>query len=97
AGNAPIYVSHDGGQTWTLNAIVPSQVQTADITLRFSSTTNHLYAGIIRLPFTAFDPQGNPIPTLNILRTDNFLGTAKMKVLVDRTGAGVDQPYVQAA
>src|SRR5262249_4329792 len=21
AGNAPIYVSHDGGQTWTLNAI----------------------------------------------------------------------------
>src|SRR4051794_39274850 len=29
--NAPIYISADGGKTWTLNSILPSQVTTADI------------------------------------------------------------------
>ena len=90
-GNAPIFISTDGGNTWTLNAIVPSDRMTADITLRFSGTTNNLYAGIIRTPIV------NDTPRLNILRTKNFLGTTKMKVLVDRTGSGVDQPFIQAA
>lgn len=92
---APIYVSNDGGQTWTLNAIVPSSVQdgsiTADITVAFGTTSNILYAGIIRLPFP------DDRTRLNILRTKNFQNTTTMDVLVDRTGAGVDQPYVQAA
>src|SRR6185503_3348290 len=34
---------------------------------------------------------------LNILRTKNFQSAALMDVLSDRTGRGVDQPYVQAA
>jgi hypothetical protein len=89
---APIYISSDGGQSWSLNSIVPSSAQqgsmTADITLAFG-TGNRLYAGIIRLPF-----QGNRT-RLNILRTDNFQGATPMQVLVDRTGQGVDQPYVQ--
>src|SRR2546425_112487 len=92
---APIFVSVDGGNTWTLKSIVPSSAAdgsaTADITLAFGTASNKLYAGIIRLPF----PPGRP--RLNILRTDNFQSGATMKVLVDRTGKGVDQPYVQAA
>jgi len=92
---APIYISVDGGNTWTLNSIVPSSAAdgsaTADITVAFSTASNKLYAGIIRLPFP-----GNR-PRLNILRTDNFQSGTAMKVLVDRTGRGVDQPYVQAA
>src|SRR6267142_3518492 len=52
---APIYVSTDGGNTWTLNSIVPSTVQdgsaTADITVAFGGSSNVLYAGIIRFPF----------------------------------------------
>ena len=92
---APIYISVDGGNTWTLNSIVPSSAPdgsaTADITVAFSTASNKLYAGIIRLPFP-----GNR-PRLNILRTDNFQSGTAMKVLVDRTGRGVDQPYVQAA
>src|SRR3989442_13219618 len=52
---APIYVSTDGGQTWTLNAIVPSTAHdgsaTADITVAFGTASNVLYAGIIRFPF----------------------------------------------
>lgn len=92
---APIYVSTDGGQTWTLNSIVPSTVAdgsaTADITVAFGSSSNVLYAGIIRFPIV------NDRTRLNILRTKNFQSAAMMDVLADRTGRGVDQPYVQAA
>jgi hypothetical protein len=100
-GNAPIYVSEDGGFTWSLNSIVPSLAGstsgTGDITLRFSGTTNsmgttnYLYAGILRRP---------PIPgaggslRLNKLRTDNFLGSVPMTILEDRNY--VDQPFIQA-
>ena len=91
---APIYVSNDGGMTWSLNAIVPSSAahgsMTADITVAFSTAGNRLYAGIIRLPFP-----GNRT-RLNILRAVDFQSAATMEVLVDRTGQGVDQPYVRA-
>jgi hypothetical protein len=94
SGRAPIYVSTDGGNSWTLNAIVPSTVAdrsaTADITVAFGSSSNVLYAGIIRFPIV------NDKTRLNILRTSNFQSTTTMQVLEDRTGAGVDQPYVQA-
>jgi hypothetical protein len=88
--NAPIYVSIDGGNSWSLNFIVPSQIQTADITLGFGETTNTLYAAILRLPFNS------PNPRMAILRTKNFQGPSIMTVLVDRTGAGVDQPFLDA-
>jgi hypothetical protein len=89
----PIYISSDGGNTWALNSIVPSEAGsktgTSDITLRFGSG-NSLYAGILRFPNPAAEPR------LNILRTADYSTPTLMKVLVDRTGAGVDQPYVQA-
>ena len=89
---APIYISTDGGNTWTLNSIVPSSVAngsaTADITVAFGSASNILYAGILRVPAPANDTR------LNILRTADFQSSTTMKVLVDRLG--VDQPYVQA-
>jgi hypothetical protein len=87
---APIYISADGGNTWTLNSIVTSTTQTADITIAFSTASNRLYAGIIRMPVGART-------RLNIQRTEDFQSGTPMKVLVDRTGQGVDQPYVQAA
>lgn len=89
SGDAPIFVSSDGGNTWALNAIVPSDRMTADITLRFGPSGN-LYAGIIRTPIV------DNTPRLNVLRSRNFLAPTKMTVLVDRTGNGVDQPYIQA-
>jgi hypothetical protein len=84
---APIFVSSDGGDTWALNCIVPSDGSgmTSDITVRFAETTSNLYAGILRRPGSF---------RLNVLRTNNFLGPAAMTVLVDRRP--VDQPYVQA-
>ncbi len=90
AGNAPIYVSSDGGQTWVLNAIVGSQVNTADITISFSESTNHLYAGTIVLPIQ------NNTPRVNICRTNNLQGPNTMTVLFNQQGQGLDQPRVLA-
>jgi hypothetical protein len=92
---APIFTSVDGGTTWMLKSIVPSRASdgtaiTGDITVSFATKSNRLYAGIIRLPTVARHPR------LNILRTNDFQSGAPMKVLVDRTGSGIDQPYVQA-
>lgn len=86
---APIFVSSNGGTTWAISCIVPSDAvgMTGDITVRFAGTTNNFYAGILRRPGSL---------RLNILRTNNFLGPAAMTVLIDRSGKGVDQPYVQA-
>src|SRR5213594_2995276 len=87
---APIYVSNDGGNTWTLNSIVPGnnrRTGTGDITLQFSKSNSTLYAGILR---------GDSRTTrMNILRTKNFSGATPMEILVDRKD--VDQPYVQVA
>lgn len=93
--NAPVYISVNGGNTWVLSSIVPSQAGaghgsgTRDITVSFSGTTTNLYAGILRLPELVLDQA-----RLNILRTNNFLAATPMDVLVDRND--VDQPYVQA-
>jgi hypothetical protein len=86
---APIYVSTDGGNTWTLNSIIPTQTMTADITVSFGMG-DRLYAGIIRQPIVQNTPE------LNVLRADNFQATTPMTVILDRLGSGVDQPYVQA-
>lgn len=86
--NAPIFVSTDSGHTWTLNNIVPSTAggATGDITLAFGHG-GRLYSGILRRPGGL---------RLNILRSTNFTAPTVMDVLVDRTGSGVDQPYVEA-
>jgi hypothetical protein len=83
---APIYITTNGGTTWTLNNIVPSgNGWTSDITLRFGTTTNTLYAGILK---------GGSSLTLNILRTTNANSTTQMSLLRSRTN--VDQPWVEA-
>jgi len=86
---APVYVSSDGGHTWTLNAIVPGGDMTGDITVAFGPKSNSLYAGILRQDAPQNQTQ------LNILRTANFQSATPMKVLVDRLGA--DQPFVQSS
>lgn len=83
---APIFVTTNGGTTWTANNIVPSgNGSTGDITLRFGGTSNVLYGGTLR---------GGSGLTLNILRTTNFTSPTVMTLL--RSRANVDQPYVQA-
>src|SRR5438309_4830120 len=83
---APIFVSADGGKTWTLNSIVPSHAITGDISVAFSPKTNTFYAGILEFP----GPKDDTL--LKILRTSNVASTQPMAMLGKRTG--VDQPFV---
>src|SRR5262245_32376558 len=44
---APIFVSQDGGNTWTVNVIIPSANVTHDITHAFDGNGGDFYAGIL--------------------------------------------------
>ena len=91
--SAPLFFTLDGGLTWTLNAIIPSGTATTgtgDITVRYATTSDWLYAGILRSP-----PASGASSTMDILRTNNVAGTALMQVLSTRNQP--DQPYIQAA
>jgi len=81
---APVFVSQDGGATWSLRSIVPGGPGTADISVGFGSRGGALYAGILN--FTTFN--------LNVLRTANPFALTPMTVLVDRPDE--DQPWVTA-
>jgi hypothetical protein len=79
---APIYVSTDGGGSWSLRSVVPGSgfAGTADITVGFAAKGGTLYAGTLN----------GSTGRLNILRTSSFASTAPMTLLVDRDGE--DQP-----
>lgn len=81
---APIYVSSDGGVTWSLRNTVPSQVMTADITHAVGHDPRILYAGIMSVP-------GYP---LGELMTKDFLSNTLMTQLAKRDS--IDQPFVRA-
>lgn len=83
---APIYVSTDGGNSWSLRTVVPGNGSfgTDDITVAFATSGGMLYAGTLN---------GSNVH-LNILRTANFNSTTAMTLLVDR--ANEDQPWVVA-
>ena len=85
SGTAPMYVTEDGGDTWRLQNIVPSELITGDITHAFDSNSGDLYSGILRRP-------GGLL--LNALLTNDFLSPMTMTVQNERTG--VDQPFIQA-
>jgi hypothetical protein len=85
--NAPIYVSTDGGATWSLRTVVPGNNSTAgtgDITVAFATSGGMLYAGTLN---------GSTLH-MQILRTSSFSSSTTMSVLVDR--ANEDQPWVVA-
>jgi len=86
--SAPIYISADEGNTWSLNNIVPSgNGMTGDISLKFGTDGAELYTGILL---------GGSGLEMNILRSDDAFGSTAMTLLVDRGGSNVDQPYVNA-
>lgn len=84
---APIFISTDGGDSWTLNNIVPSSggSGTGDITLRFAGNSNWLFTSI--LDGTSHD--------FEVHRTNNFTSPVTAAVLESRSNQ--DQPYIQAA
>src|SRR5216110_1189843 len=85
SGTAPIFVSSDGGDTWTLRNTLPSEGMTADITHAVGANPPVLYAGILKVP-------GVP---LNELKANDFLSPATMTLQSSR--ADIDQPFVRTA
>jgi hypothetical protein len=86
--NAPIYISTDGGQSWSLNSIVPSAAGsgsgTGDITTGLNRTASRLYAAILR----------NPTGNQEFLRTNSFTAPGTMSIVGSRASA--DQPFTHA-
>jgi hypothetical protein len=91
---APIYVTTNGGQTWSLVFSVPStagaQFPTGDITVHFSGTTvgttNTLYTGILHAPEFS----------MRVYRAADYRVNTPMTLLDTRTN-NVDQPHTEAA
>lgn len=88
-GNAPVYVSQDGGKSWALNAITPVQRMTCDITHAIATGENHprgdLHAGTLACAadITLDESESN----------DVSLSTT---MSVQSTRGNVDQPFVRA-
>jgi hypothetical protein len=84
---APIYVSTDGGDSWTLNNIVPSagSLGTGDITLKFAGNSSRLFTTILDGATGDFE----------VHRATDFTSPLAMTQLENRSDE--DQPYVQAA
>jgi len=85
SATAPIFVSDDGGDSWTLLNTLPSQGMTADITHAVGGNPPVLYAGIMKVP-------GFP---LNELKANDFFSPATMTLQASR--ADIDQPFVRTA
>jgi hypothetical protein len=88
-GNAPVYVSEDGGDTWVISAITPVQRMTCDITHAMSTGENHprgdLHAGTLACAASI---------TLDESESEDVGSSAMMNVQSSRTN--VDQPFVRA-
>jgi hypothetical protein len=86
-GRAPIYLSTDGGHTWSLRFIVPGRAQTGthDISVAFADAGGTLYAGTLN----------GSTSHLNVLRAPSATSLDPMTILVDRPNE--DQPWIVVA
>ncbi len=88
-GNAPVYVSQDGGNTWVLNAITPVQRMACDITHAMATGENHprgdLHAGTLACAsgITLDESESNDVGSSTTMN-------------VQSTRSNVDQPFVRA-
>jgi len=85
-----VFISGDGGKTWSCRSTVPVDYASCDVTLRFGGLLNTLYVAALH------DPQHQHQPELVICATDR-LAKGQMEPSASRRGKGVDQPYVAAA
>ena len=84
-----VFISGDGGNTWSCRSTIPINEVSCDVTLRFGGLLNTLYLAALH------DPQHKHQPELVICATDS-LAKRRMQPGATRRGKGVDQPYVAA-
>ena len=92
---APIFISTNGGQTWSCRSVVPSPQVTCDITLRFGSSSDVLYVSALRNQIRLGDFKLEPLE-LVICRSSGFANAWVMDEVAKRQGEGIDQPYITA-
>src|SRR5438309_5538721 len=85
SATAPIFVSDDGGDSWTLRNTLPSESMTADITHAVAGTPPVLYAGILKVP---------DFP-LNELKANDLFSPATMILQAFRVD--IAQPFVRTS
>ena len=91
ANTAPIFVSTDGGQSWSCRSIIPSPQITCDVTLRFGSSSDVLYVTALRNQL-----QGNyRHPELIICQSAQYANTRLMDEVFNNR-RDIDQPYIAA-
>ena len=90
ADRAPIFVSTDGGNSWSLHSIVPSPEITCDITLRFGSSSDVLYVSALRNDMPTWGEQ-----ELIICQSPSYAGAQGMDQL-SQGRKKIDQPYIAA-
>jgi hypothetical protein len=90
ADRAPIFVSTDGGNKWSLRSIVPSPEITCDVTLRFGSASDVLYVAALRNDMPTWGEQ-----ELIICKSPNYADARGMD-LISQGRKKIDQPYIAA-
>jgi len=89
-GNAPVYVSQDGGNTWVLQFVAPARWTTCDITHAMATGANHprgdLYAASLAC-------QGS---TTRLDESETGDVSSGSVMSVHSTRSNVDQPFVRA-
>ena len=87
-GTTPVFISMDGGESWSCRSTVPGIPQTADKTLQFSGLSNMLYlATCITNPAKDYD--------LMVWRSDRL--AKSLLVSAEHRPGVMDQPFATAA
>ncbi len=90
---SPVYVSQDGGASWTLNMILPSyssETGTNDVTIAAGGSPLQLFGAMQRLPGEMCDGVLGPY---EIAQTSDFETEVMSSI---KSGRCVDQPFTQA-
>jgi len=98
AGMGSIYISTDGGLTWTLKPVLPGSTgfctfAFCDVTLRFAGTSGRLY-------LSTLTADASKDVTYKVNRFDNIFAGPAAPVLINKFDGkdpnAPDQPYIQA-
>jgi BNR/Asp-box repeat len=96
ANSAPIFYSTDGGDTWSLEFVIPSlagaSFPTLDITTRYGGTTGEVYSGFISVAGVGIIVARAPNATTPQVQIANVQGDQPF--VEATTSAGQDRLYV---
>jgi len=88
--DAPVFVSTDGGENWSLRFDVPDG-QPFDQSIAFARSSGELYMGLMNGPNA---PNPDDVGKLSVVRSDDLVSGAEFALM--KGGGFIDQPWVEA-